>query len=71
MLASPWRRLQARLRRLRERGLGAYFRLARLQTAQLDLAMERWHRERNEIDQPLEAEDRLRQRVLQLRSAAG
>jgi hypothetical protein len=71
MLVSPWRRLQARLRRLRERGLGAYFGLARLQTAQLDLAMERWHRERNEIDQPLEAEDRLRQRVLQLRAAAG
>ena len=33
----------------------------------LDLAMERWHRERQEIDSPLEAEDALRQRVLELR----
>jgi hypothetical protein len=38
-----------------------------LQTAQLDLAMEMWHRERKEIDTPLEAEDRLRDRVLALR----
>jgi hypothetical protein len=41
--------------------------LSRLQTAQLDLAMERWHRERKEIDTPLEAEQRLRDRVIQLR----
>jgi hypothetical protein len=45
----------------------AYFEVARLQSAQLDLAMERWHRERKEIDTPLEAEDALRQRVIQLR----
>jgi hypothetical protein len=29
--------------------------------------MERWHRERKEIDTPLEAEDQLRQRVIGLR----
>jgi hypothetical protein len=42
-------------------------RLARLQSAQLNLAMERWHRERQEIDTPLEAEDELRRRVIALR----
>jgi RsiW-degrading membrane proteinase PrsW (M82 family) len=70
-LVSPWRRLRARLRSLGERGLRGYVRLARLQRAQLDLAMERWHRERNEIDEPLEAEEHLRQRVLALREQAG
>jgi hypothetical protein len=29
--------------------------------------MERWHRERQEIDSPLDAEERLRQRVIHLR----
>jgi hypothetical protein len=29
--------------------------------------MERWHRERQEIDMPLEAEDALRKRVIELR----
>ena len=48
-------------------GLGGYFKVSRLQTAQLDLAMERWHRERREIDTPMEAEERLRQRVIALR----
>jgi hypothetical protein len=45
--------------------------MSRLQTAQLDLAMERWHRERQEIDTPLEAEYELRRRVLELRRKAG
>ena len=67
ILASPWRRLKQRLRALRRGGLRAYLEVARLQTAQLDLAMERWHRERKEIDTPLEAEDALRQRVIELR----
>jgi hypothetical protein len=48
-------------------GVKAYLAVARLQTAQLDLAMERWHRQRQEIDEPLEAEHELRQRVLELR----
>jgi RsiW-degrading membrane proteinase PrsW (M82 family) len=69
VLVSPWRRFRARLRKLAQSGIGAYFRLARLQQAQLDLAMERWHRERNEIDEPLEAEDHLRKRVLALKAA--
>ncbi|MEO8744386.1 MAG: PrsW family intramembrane metalloprotease [Candidatus Dormiibacterota bacterium] len=67
ILASPWARLKQRLRALSRGGLKAYFEVARLQSAQLALAMERWHRERQEIDTPLEAESTLRQRVIQLR----
>ena len=67
VLASPWRRLKQRLHAFRHGGMAAYFKVARLQSAQLDLAMERWHRERQEIDSPLEAEEALRQRVLELR----
>jgi len=70
ILASPWRRFGERLRALDKAGLGAYVRLARLQTAQLDLAMERWHRERQEIDTPLEAEQELRIEILTLRRLA-
>jgi hypothetical protein len=33
--------------------------------------MERWHRERQEIDTPLEAEFEIRQRVIDLRRQAG
>jgi RsiW-degrading membrane proteinase PrsW (M82 family) len=67
ILASPWQRLRQRMLALGKGGLRAYLRMARLQTAQLDLAMERWHRERQEIDLPLEAEDQLRQRIIALR----
>jgi len=41
--------------------------VARLQAAQIDLAIERWHRERGELDSPPEADDELRRRVLALR----
>ena len=67
ILTSPWQRLTQRMHALSKGGLRAYLALARLQTAQLDLAMERWHRERQEIDMPLEAERELRQRVIELR----
>ncbi len=67
ILASPWQRLRQRLRALERSGFRAYFDVSRLQTAQLDLAMERWHRERKELDTPLDAEDLLRQRVIRLR----
>ena len=67
ILMSPWQRFQQRMRALGRGGLRAYFRLARLQTAQIDLAMERWHRERQEVDTPLEAEEQLRRHVLALR----
>ena len=71
ILTSPWRRFSERTRALNAAGLGAYIRLARLQSAQLDLAMERWHRERQEVDTPLEAEQQLRVEILRLRQAAG
>ena len=67
ILASPWKRLRQRIRAFQHAGLRAYFQIARLQSAQLDLAMERWHRERKEIDTPLEAEETLRQSVIALR----
>jgi len=67
VLASPWQRLKQRLLAFRRGGFKAYFEVARLQSAQLDLAMERWHRERKEMDTPMAAEEALRQRVLELR----
>jgi RsiW-degrading membrane proteinase PrsW (M82 family) len=63
ILASPGRRLRARL----AAGPRGYFRTARLQRAQIALALERWHRERREIDEPLDAEKQLRDQVLALR----
>jgi RsiW-degrading membrane proteinase PrsW (M82 family) len=70
VLISPRRRLLERFRALGKGGLRAYLGVSRLQTAQLDLAMERWHRERNEIEDPLEAEHELRRRVIELRRRA-
>ena len=70
VLMSPRLRFRARVRALARGGPFAYLRLSRLQTAQLHLAMERWHRERDEIDEPLAAEETLRGRVLALRGAA-
>lgn len=70
VLSSPRRRLAERVRALGRGGMRAYLALARLQTAQLDLAMERWHRERNEIEDPLEAEHELRRHVIELRKQA-
>ncbi|HEV2415586.1 MAG TPA: PrsW family intramembrane metalloprotease [Candidatus Dormibacteraeota bacterium] len=67
ILASPWHRLQQRLQAFSRAGFPGYMKVSRLQTAQLDLAMERWHRERKELDTPMEAEQQLRSRVMQLR----
>ncbi len=67
ILASPWQRLRQRMQALSRQGLRGYLKVSRLQTAQLDLAMERWHRERKEIDDPLEAEQQLRNRVMHIR----
>ena len=69
VLAHPWQRTKKRMRALERSGLSGYLHVARLQSAQLDLAMERWHRERKEIDEPLEAENDLRRRILALRQA--
>jgi protease PrsW len=70
VLMSPWSRFRARLAALGRRGPAGYLRLSRLQTAQIQLAMERWHRERREIDEPLAGEDALRREVLALRDTA-
>ena len=67
ILSSPWQRLRQRLQAFSRAGFPGYLKVSRLQTAQLDLAMERWHRERQEIDSPLEAEQQLRQHVMSLR----
>lgn len=69
LLRSPWRRLGERLDVLLQRGPKAWLQVGRLRSAQLDLAMERWHRARQEIDEPMEAEEVLRQRVLDCRAA--
>ena len=71
ILTHPWRRFGERMQALGRRGTRGYLALSRLQTAQLDLVMERWHRERQEIETPLEAEDELRRRVIELRQKAG
>jgi RsiW-degrading membrane proteinase PrsW (M82 family) len=68
VLTSPWRRWKARMQVLTLSGFGAYRRLLRLQQAQMELAMERWHRERGEIDAPIEVEEQLRRQVLALKS---
>ena len=70
ILTSPWKRWRERMRAVDRGNVRAYFTLARLQAAQLDLAMERWHRERQEIDTPFEAEDELRRQILKLRAQA-
>jgi hypothetical protein len=67
VLMSPRQRFAARMSALARGGPAAYLRLSRLQTAQLSLAMEQWHRERHEIDEPLAAEEALRRHVLALR----
>ena len=70
ILIHPWRRFAERWRALEHSGFGAYARLGRLQAAQLDLAMERWHRARQELDAPVEAEDELRRHIVVLRRRA-
>ncbi len=67
ILMDPWQRFQQRVRAMGRGGLRAYMLVARLQTAQIDLAMLRWHRERQETDTPPEGEDELRRRVGALR----
>jgi RsiW-degrading membrane proteinase PrsW (M82 family) len=67
ILLSPWRRLLARAQAFESHGLGAYRQALRIQRAQLELVMQRWHRERREIDAPPELEEQLRARVLSLK----
>ena len=64
-LLHPAWRWSARMDALRRRGFGAYRRLARLQRTQLKLAIERWHRTRQEIEEQ-DAESHLRALAIQL-----
>jgi hypothetical protein len=66
-LASPLRRLEARLLALSQGGFSDYQWVGRLQATQLDLATERWHRAQRRLVDPLEAEGHLRQRALILK----
>lgn len=67
LLRRPLARLSERVSALLHRGPRAWLAVSRLRNAQLDLALEQWHRERRVIDEPLEAEELLRRRVIQLR----
>jgi len=67
ILMNPWQRFRRRIRALQRGGLRAYFLVSRLQTAQVDLAFERWHRERQEVDMPFDVEEEMRRRVIALR----
>ena len=69
VLIDPGRRFEARMRLFARRGWRGCRWLHRLQGAQLELAIERWHRERQEMDEPLEAEQHLRNTVISLRTA--
>ncbi len=66
ILRRPLPRFAYRLQAL-ARGPVAYARAGRLQRAQLQLALERWDRERQEIDSPREAEAELRAQAIALR----
>jgi hypothetical protein len=66
-LSSPWRRFRARAAVFVRYGFGPYRRALALQQAQLNLAMELWHRERKEIDPSPEVENALRGRILALK----
>ena len=67
ILMNPWQRFRQRIRALQRGGLRAYLLVSRLQSAQVDLAFERWHRERQELDTPVQEEEDLRRRVVNLR----
>jgi RsiW-degrading membrane proteinase PrsW (M82 family) len=69
-LTSFWNRALSRFDALRRGGFRAYRQVARLQQAQLELAMERWHRERQVLDSAPGTEDMLREQIRLLRSAA-
>jgi RsiW-degrading membrane proteinase PrsW (M82 family) len=68
VLASPRKRARWRRHEFMSYGWRGYRWLGRLQRAQLALAWERWHRARQDIDEPLEAEEKLRQRILSVRA---
>lgn len=68
VLASPRRRARWRRGEFLKFGWRGYRWLGRLQRAQLALAWERWHRRMQDLDQPLEAEQKLRDRIATIRA---
>jgi RsiW-degrading membrane proteinase PrsW (M82 family) len=68
ILANPRKRASWRRSEFSHFGWKGYRWLGRLQRAQLALAWERWHRANQDIDEPLEEEERLRQHILAIRA---
>jgi RsiW-degrading membrane proteinase PrsW (M82 family)/TM2 domain-containing membrane protein YozV len=68
VLESPHLRARQRRHALQQQGLRGFRRLGQLQQAQIDLALERWHRARQQIDEPTEAEEHLRRKVLTIKA---
>ncbi|MFJ7216703.1 PrsW family intramembrane metalloprotease [Amycolatopsis sp. NPDC098790] len=66
-LQRPARRFFVTVKALRNGGFPAYRHLRRLHAAQFDLAAQRWHRSRGEVDPWSPAEALLRDRVLRLK----
>ncbi|MEU5083623.1 MULTISPECIES: PrsW family glutamic-type intramembrane protease [Streptomyces] len=69
LLLSPRRRLLLELRVWRRDGTAGLRLLLRFQQAQLDLAVQRWHRERPGADSFIPLEEELRVKVLELKGA--
>ncbi|MFJ9211806.1 PrsW family glutamic-type intramembrane protease [Streptomyces sp. NPDC102264] len=67
LLLSPRRRLLLEIRVWRRDGTAGLRHLQRFQQAQLDLAIQRWHRGRPGADSFIPPEERLRNRVLELK----
>ncbi|WP_445398106.1 PrsW family glutamic-type intramembrane protease [Streptomyces sp. LE64] len=63
LLLSPRRRLLLELLVWRRDGIAGLRHLQRFQQAQLDLAVQRWHRQRPGVDSAVPSEERLRARV--------
>jgi RsiW-degrading membrane proteinase PrsW (M82 family) len=68
VLLRPAQRLRLRVTMLRRHGLSAARNLKRLHAAQLDLAIQRWHRARQEVDAWAPNERVLRERVWHLKN---
>ncbi|WP_053755734.1 PrsW family glutamic-type intramembrane protease [Streptomyces sp. MMG1533] len=70
LLLSPRRRLLLELRVWRRDGTAGLRHLLRFQQAQLDLAVQSWHRERPGADSFIPQEQQLRERVLELKGVS-
>ncbi|MCX5554878.1 PrsW family glutamic-type intramembrane protease [Streptomyces sp. NBC_00038] len=70
LLLSPRRRLLLELRVWRRDGTAGLRHLLRFQQAQLDLAVQRWHRTRPGADTFIPSEHQLRQKVMELKGTA-